>query len=79
MIELLLTVAMCWQADRINDFATQTRCKEREFALISADENMTPMRCMMIAPSEIAKWIDSHPKWHQRRWTCRVAGQFARI
>lgn len=79
MLELLLIVAMCGPADRINDHARQIRCREREVSLIGADENLTQMQCMMLAPMVIAQWIDEHPKWVQRRWLCRPAGQVAKI
>lgn len=53
------------------------RCKE--VALNFAAEETTPHQCLMMAPPEIAKWVDSHPKWVATRWTCRLTGQVAKI
>jgi hypothetical protein len=37
------------------------------------------MQCMMRAQPEIAKWVDEHPRWTVKRWSCRPAGKFAKI
>lgn len=68
MIELLVSVCL------VDDPA---RCKE--VSLANADEGMSSMQCMMQAQPQIAQWIDVHPKWQLKSWTCRTAGQIAKI
>lgn len=43
-------------------------CEEKSLQFA---ENLTPMACMMGAQPELAKWIESHPKWQVARWKCR--------
>jgi hypothetical protein len=68
MLELLVSVCL------IDD---PNRCKD--VGLVYTEESLTPMQCMMGAPAEIAKWSEGHPKWVAKRWTCRPAGQIAKI
>jgi hypothetical protein len=68
MIELVVSVCL---------IADLSRCKE--VSLTFTAENMTPMQCLMVSPSEIAKWSEGNPKWVAKRWTCRPAGQLAKI
>lgn len=70
MFELFLSV--CLAAD-------PHRCKD--VSLIFSDENVTQLQCSMGigAGAQVAKWIEAHPKWVAKRWTCRPAGQVARI
>jgi hypothetical protein len=68
MIELIVSVCL------IDD---PSRCKE--VSLTYSADDMTPMRCLMMSPSEIAKWSEGHPKWVAKRWSCRPAGQLAKI
>jgi hypothetical protein len=68
MLELMVSVCL------INDPA---RCKE--VSLTYSAESLTPMQCMMGAQPEIAKWIEAHPKWALKKWTCQRAGQYAKI
>ncbi|MGA7116871.1 MAG: hypothetical protein WBY12_06725 [Hyphomicrobium sp.] len=68
MLELMVSVCL------ISDPA---RCKD--VALTYSAENLTPMQCMMGAQPEIAKWIEAHPKWALRKWTCHRAGLYAKI
>jgi hypothetical protein len=67
MIELIVSV--CLIADPL-------RCKD--ITLIFDGESVSPMQCMMGAQPEIAKWIDEHPKWALKRWTCQPAGRIAK-
>ncbi len=53
------------------------RC--REVSLTYMAEGLSPMQCIMMAPVEIAKWAEGHPKWFAKRWSCRPAGQIAGI
>ncbi len=68
MLELLVSVCL------ISDPA---RCKD--VSLVYSDEGLTPMQCMMGAQPEIAKWVESHPQWALKKWTCQRAGLFAKI
>jgi hypothetical protein len=68
MLELLVT--FCFLDD-------QTRC--RDVSLTYMSESVTPMQCMMGSPPEIAKYVEAHPKWFAKKWSCRPAGKFAKI
>jgi hypothetical protein len=68
MIELFVSVCL---------LSDPSRCKD--VSLVYTTENLTPMQCLMGAPAEIAKWSESHPNWVAKRWTCRPAGQVAKI
>jgi hypothetical protein len=68
MIELALVA--CLAADL-------TKCKD--VGLVYDTESLTQMQCMMGAQPEIAKWVDEHPRWTVKRWSCRPAGKFAKI
>ena len=68
MLELLVSVCL---------LSDPTRCKD--VSLVYSDERLTPMQCLMGAQPEIAKWIEAHPQWALRRWTCQRAGLFAKI
>ncbi|MDX2307322.1 MAG: hypothetical protein NW216_03690 [Hyphomicrobium sp.] len=67
MLELLVSVCL------VNE---PSRC--REVSLAYAEEGLTPMQCMMGAQAEIAKWIEIHPEYALKRWTCQRAGRFAK-
>ncbi|ETX28679.1 hypothetical protein [Roseivivax isoporae] len=43
------------------------QCEER--SLVYTD--LTPMACMMGAQPELAKWVDTHPRYTIARWQCR--------
>lgn len=68
MLELLVSVCL------ISD---PSRCKD--VSLVYSAENLTPMQCLLGAQPEIAKWVEAHPQWAPRRWTCQKAGLFAKI
>lgn len=68
MIELVISVCL---------IAEPLRCKDVN--LVFDGDGLSPMQCMMGAQIEIAKWIDGHPKWVAKRWTCQRAGQIAKI
>lgn len=69
-IMLELVVSVCLISD-------PTRCKE--ISLVYSDENLTPMQCLMMSPPEIAKWAEGHPGYFAKKWSCRPAGQVAKI
>lgn len=68
MLELVLMVCL------ITD---PSRCKD--VALTYSAESVNPYTCVTRAQPEIAKWIEAHPKWVAKRWTCRAAGQTANL
>jgi hypothetical protein len=68
MIEIVISA--CLMADL-------NRCKE--VSLTYTAENLTPMQCMSMSMTEIAKWTEEHPNWVAKRWTCRTAGRMAKI
>ena len=45
----------------------------------SKADNVTPVSCMMYGQPELAKWTEGHPNWRVRRFTCRLAGTFAKL
>lgn len=67
MLELIVSVCL------ISD---PSRC--REVSLAYAEESVTPMQCIMGAQVEIAKWIEGHPEYALKRWTCQRAGRYAK-
>lgn len=67
MLELVLSV--CQIAD-------PSHCKD--VRLNFAEENVTPMQCLMGGQVEIAKWINFHPDWQVAKWSCARAGLLAK-
>lgn len=67
MLELLVSVCLVTEPQRC-----------RDVTLTYADENLTQMQCVFGAQAEIAKWIEAHPQWALKRWTCQRAGRFAK-
>ncbi|WP_315927713.1 hypothetical protein [Mesorhizobium sp. SP-1A] len=39
------------------------------------ESNGLLMNCMFLAPSEIAKWTQQHPKLRVKRWKCAFPGR----
>lgn len=68
MIELLVSVCLVAEPDKCKDVS-----------MVFDADSVTPMQCMMGAAPEIAKWVDEHPKWVAKRWTCQPAGRIAKI
>ena len=68
MIELLVSVCL---------IAEPARCQD--VSLTFSGESVTPMQCLVGAQSEIARWVDTHPRWAVKRWRCQPAGQVAKI
>lgn len=50
----------------------------KDVSLIYSAEALTPMQCAMQAQPEIAKWLTEHPGWVTKRYTCRLAGRYAK-
>jgi len=58
MMTLMFTVCL---------LASPTDCEKREMIVY---EPMTPIACVMGAPSELAQWRETHPDWRITRWAC---------
>lgn len=58
MVELLFVA--CLSAD-------PTACQER--SLVFSD--VAPRTCVTGAQPELARWVEAHPRYAIRRWTCR--------
>lgn len=57
--------------------AAPERC--RDVTLTFDTETITPFTCMMYGQSELAQWTQAHPNWRIARFTCRPAGQIAKL
>lgn len=68
MIELLVAVCL------IDQPAT---CKDVHLAF--AGERVDARQCMMRGQFEMARWVGDNPDWVIRKWTCRQAGQVAKL
>lgn len=58
MIELIFVVCLS---------ATPTTCENRAMQFV----DMTTTTCVMGAQPTLAQWVNEHPGWQIRRWTCR--------
>ena len=58
MVDLILTVCLS---------ANPGDCRDQHLYFESRD---SLFQCMMLAPSEIAKWSQEHPALKVRRWKC---------
>lgn len=68
MLELVISVCL---------LEDPNRCKDVSLTYMA--DGAGPFQCMMMSPVEIAKWNEANPKWYAKKWTCRPAGQFAKI
>ena len=79
MLELVLMVTgMCQLAGHLNESAVQVHCRFKQVRLTFAEENVTPMQCMMGGQVEAAKWVEFHPDWQIEKITCARAGMMAK-
>lgn len=53
------------------------RCKD--ISLVFEAEAITPYSCVMYGQGELAKWSIEHQGWRIAKWTCRPAGQVAKL
>ncbi|RWK41289.1 hypothetical protein [Mesorhizobium sp.] len=58
MVDLILTVCL---------IANPDNCREEHLYFESRG---SLFQCMMLAPTEIAKWSQEHPKLRVKRWRC---------
>ena len=50
--------------------AEPTTCADRSLVL----SDPSPMACVMEAQPQLALWLEDHPGWVIRRWTCQPQG-----
>jgi hypothetical protein len=58
-------------------FSSPEQC--RDISLNFEAETVSPASCMMNGQMELAKWSEVHPGWRVARWSCRPAGQVAKL
>ncbi|MGB3900472.1 MAG: hypothetical protein WA973_18195 [Mesorhizobium sp.] len=63
MVDLILTVCLV---------ANPGACRDEHLYF---ESNGQLMNCMFLAPSEIAKWSQQHPKLKVKRWRCAFPGR----
>jgi hypothetical protein len=68
MIELVATICL---------MSAPERC--RDMTLTFEAENVSPLACVMNGQIELSKWTEGHPGWKISRFTCRPAGQVAKL
>ena len=42
-------------------------------------DHVTTQQCIMSGQFAMAEWSGEHPNWQIKRWSCAIAGQFAKI
>lgn len=52
-------------------------CKDVTLSLIDEGQLQTPYACLLGAQNEIAKYIEAHPNWSVRRWSCQPSSGLA--
>jgi hypothetical protein len=67
MIEIVLAVCTIQEP---------ARCKDVHLTYMA--ENVTPYQCIRYGQPEIAKWLESNPKWAVTRWKCGPARNSAK-
>ena len=67
MIEIVISVCL---------IQNPADCKDVNLNFMA--ERVTMRQCMLFGQSEIAKWVNVHPKWRVQRWRCGVAKQVAK-
>jgi hypothetical protein len=68
MIEIAAAICM---------LASPERC--RDVTLTFEAESVSTFECMTYGQMELAKWSNDHPAWRIARYTCRPAGQVAKL
>jgi hypothetical protein len=68
MIEIAAAVCLMSQPERC-----------RDISLTFEQAAITPYSCIMYGQGELAKWTNEHPEWRIAKWTCRRAGQVAKL
>jgi hypothetical protein len=46
-------------------------CRDQTIPL---SDEISAVRCVMMAPPHVAKWSEEHPQWRVVRWQCRMVG-----
>lgn len=68
MIEILVSFCLIDNPDKC-----------QEVHLTFAAQNITPQQCMVLGQSEMAKWMEGHPSWRPRKWTCGATGRYVNL
>lgn len=55
--------------------ANAQTCKDVRLNVFA--DTATARQCVAVGQFEAAKWIEGHPKWQVRRWSCSPAGTLA--
>lgn len=55
------------------------QCREVEIPLLPDAQVELPMQCQRVGMTEISKWMQAHPNYYLKRFTCQKAGQYARL
>ena len=66
MIELIFSVCLVHQPDQ---------CHNERMSFFQT--RVTPGQCVMMGQIEIARWMDGHPNYVLKKWSCRPAGRRA--
>ncbi len=48
-------------------------------SLLYDPNEVTMMTCLVAAQPELAKWANEHPGYVVKRWSCGVAGRYAKV
>jgi hypothetical protein len=51
----------------------------RDLTLNFEADNVTPMACMMNGQIALSQWTNDHPNWRVEKFSCRPAGQVAKL
>jgi hypothetical protein len=66
MVELVVSICLLGNPEK---------CHEE--SLVFADVPM--MTCMVSGQPMVALHMEKRPRWFVKRWSCQIAGQFAKI
>lgn len=55
------------------------RCRDITLTYEADASEITAFSCMMFGQSELARWSADHPAWRIAKWSCRPAGQIAKL
>jgi hypothetical protein len=51
----------------------------RDVTLTFEVDNYQPAMCMTVGQIELAQWVVAHPDWRITKFSCRPAGQVAKL
>lgn len=59
MVEIVLSLCL---------ISNPETCKNVNLTFMA--ENVTPHQCMFNGQAEIAKYLQGHPRWQVKKWSC---------